>query len=70
MRSLIQEIENRDSMLKQAFLKAEIMDKNYDAEQFLNFLLQKQPDKSDISYWSFDDLESQVFLFKQQMDLA
>lgn len=69
MRGFISELETAERQKKQAFLKQQIVDQNYDPQQFLNFLLEKKPDRTDVTSWTFDELESQVYLFKKHLEL-
>jgi hypothetical protein len=48
-----------DRELKQNFLRTEILDKGYDPEEFLNFLITKKGDEaSDLDVWNFQELKS------------
>lgn len=69
MRGFIAELEASERQQKQTFLKAQIVDQNYDPQQFLNFLLQKKPERTDVTSWTFDELESQVHSFKKFLEM-
>ena len=51
--------------LKQQFLREEILEKNYDPQLFINFLISKKGETAeDINNWSLDELKSIVIEFK------
>ena len=46
---------------KQNYLRTEILDKGFDPDQFLNFLIEKRgEDGSDLEKWAFSDLSTVV----------
>lgn len=57
--------DNEDRKEKQAYLKKEIIDGDYDADKFAAFLNSKKKNGSDINNWRFNDLETIVELFKR-----
>ena len=51
--------------IKQSYLRKEILDNNYDAQSFLDFLITKKGEKaSDINNWTIDELKTVVIEFK------
>ena len=50
---------------KQMFLRENILDKGYDANEFLSFLIQKKggEDGADINQWTMEDLYIVYFFF-------
>ena len=51
--------------IKQSYLRKEILDNNYDAQSFLDFLIAKKGEKaSDINNWTIDELKTVVIEFK------
>ena len=52
--------------IKQSYLRKEILEKNYDTQLFLNFLMTKKGENaSDINNWTIDELETAVTEFKK-----
>lgn len=51
---------------KQVLLKAEIIDKNFDQDQFIHFCTQKKPNGDDLTQWSYDELQQIIEEFKKQ----
>ena len=50
---------------KQSYLRKEILDNNYDAQSFLDFLISKKGEKaSDINNWTIEELKTVVVEFK------
>ena len=50
---------------KQAYLRKEILDKDYDAQSFLDFLITKKGENaSDINNWTIEELKTIVVEFK------
>lgn len=49
--------------LKQEIIKAEIIDKNYDKEKFLNFCIQKKEHGDDLQNWSILELNETISEF-------
>ena len=50
---------------KQSYLRKEILDNNYDAQSFLDFLITKKGEKaSDINNWTIEELKTVVVEFK------
>ena len=50
---------------KQALLKSEILDKNFDQDKFIQFCLQKKSNGDDLTQWSLPELEQIIEEFKQ-----
>jgi len=51
--------------IKQSYLRKEILEKNYDTQSFLDFLITKKGDNaSDINNWTIEELKSVVVEFK------
>lgn len=47
---------------KQNYLRTNILDRGYDANEFVNFLVDKKgPDGADVSNWTFEDLQFVIF---------
>jgi len=43
---------------KQNYLRTEILEKNYDADEFLQYLVSKKgDDAADLDLWTFDELK-------------
>lgn len=54
-----------DQELKQSYLRKEILDNNYDAQSFLDFLISKKGEMaSDINNWTIEELKILVVEFK------
>ena len=54
---------------KQQFLREEILDKNYDPQLFINFLIMKKGESAeDINNWTLDELNSIVIEFKKSQN--
>jgi hypothetical protein len=55
-------MENKDDLLlsKQELLKAEIIDKNYDREAFLDFCIAKKENGDDLNTWTIDELKEAI----------
>jgi hypothetical protein len=47
---------------KQSFLRENILEKGYDANEFISFLTRKKVDGADINKWTMHDLKL-VYLF-------
>ena len=59
--------ENQE--LKQSYLRKEILEKNYDANLFLEFLITKKGEiASDINNWTLEELKQVVSEFKQNQN--
>ena len=55
--------------LKQQFLREEILDKNYDAQSFIDFLIAKKGNSAaDINNWSLDELKLIVVEYKNSQN--
>jgi len=51
--------------IKQSYLRKEILEKNYDTQSFLDFLISKKGEKaSDINNWTIEELKTVVVEFK------
>ena len=55
---------NNDLEKKQAFLRTEIMEKNYDPEKFSEFLSKFKENGLDLSNWTFEELQQVVNQFQ------
>ena len=56
----------KDLEEKQNYLRSEIIDKNYDAEEFSDFVKQYKENGSDLNNWTFDELKEAVAKFKNK----
>ena len=55
--------------IKQAYLRKEILDQNYDAQSFLDFLITKKGENaSDINNWTIEELKTVVVEFKNSQN--
>ena len=52
--------EDTQLNLKQEIIKAEILDKNYDKDKFLHFILSKKEHGDDLSKWSLLELNDAI----------
>ena len=55
--------EDTQLNLKQEIIKAEILDKNYDKDKFLHFILSKKEHGDDLSKWSLLELNDAIVEF-------
>ena len=55
-----------DIIQKQQYLRDEIMNKNYDIDEFSEFMSQYKENGLDLINWTFDELKDAVFKFKNQ----
>jgi hypothetical protein len=54
-----------ESEIKQAYLRNEIIDKDYNPDEFLDFMIEKNGEKAtDLDSWSMEDLKKAVSEFK------
>ena len=54
-----------DQEIKQSYLRKEILEKNYDTQSFLNYLIKKKGENaSDINNWTIEELKTVVAEFK------
>ena len=53
--------------LKQNLLQTEILEKNYDQMEFLNFCTSQKENGDDLNNWSFDELKTCVTNFQENM---
>ena len=53
---------------KQNLLKEEIIDKNYDQEQFIQFCLVKKENGDDLTQWSLTELHDIIGEFKKNQE--
>ena len=61
-------MENEQEV-KQAYLRKEILDKNYDAQSFLDYLITKKGENaSDINNWTIEELKTVVVEFKNSQN--
>ena len=51
--------------LKQEIIKAEILDKNYDKDKFLSFILSKKEHGDDLSKWTLLELNNAIVEFTE-----
>ena len=56
-------IEEDEISKKQNLLNMEIVDKNYDQNEFINFCLSKKENGDDLNSWTYDELENIVHEF-------
>ena len=63
--------EDTQINLKQDIIKAEILDKNYDKDKFLNFILSKKEHGDDLAKWSLLELNEVIleFIKKEKGDV-
>ena len=55
--------------IKQSYLRQEILEKNYDTQAFLDFLITKKGEvASDINNWTIEELKTVVFEFKNSQN--
>lgn len=48
---------------KQNYLRTEILEKNHDADEFIQYLVEKRgEDATDLELWSFQDLKKVSFI--------
>lgn len=53
-----------DREAKQNYLRSEIIEKEYDPDQFLNFITSKKgEDAADLDIWTFQELKEVSYLF-------
>jgi D-ribose pyranose/furanose isomerase RbsD len=49
---------------KQNYLRTEILEKDYDADEFIQYLVEKRgEDATDLEMWSFEDLKKVSFIY-------
>ena len=60
---------NNDLEKKQAFLRTEIMEKNYDPEKFSEFLSKFKENGLDLSNWTFEELQQVVNQFQNNNNI-
>lgn len=53
-----------DIKRKQEYLKSEIVDKNYDQDKFIDFIITKKENGSDLANWSLEELKKLIAEFK------
>lgn len=63
---LNEELEERKK--KQTFLREEVIEKQYDALKFTDFISSERKDGENIDNWRMDELETIVVLYKKQCD--
>lgn len=53
---------DREMEDKQNYLRTEILEKNYDADEFVQYLVEKGgEDATDLDVWTFDELKKVIF---------
>lgn len=57
----------RERRRKQEYLKQEILESNFDPEQFSDFMASERVDGDQIDNWSYEELETMVTLYKRQI---
>ena len=63
-------IQSNDLQNKQAYLRENVLEKGYDAEEFMTFLQMKKPDEGlDLNNWSMDELINAVNEFISDKNL-
>lgn len=55
--------EDKQINLKQEIIKAEILDKNYDKDKFINFIISKKEHGDDLTKWSLLELNDVIVEF-------
>lgn len=58
---------DRERKRKQEFLKASILQSDFDPEHFSAFLVQERTDGEQIDNWTFEELETMVALYKRTL---
>ena len=61
-------IEEDEISKKQNLLNMEIVDKNYDQNEFINFCLSKKENGDDLNSWTYDELLGVVHEFITEND--
>jgi hypothetical protein len=55
---------NNEREIKQVFLRENILDKDYDIDEFLKYILSiKGEDGADVDLWTFAEIKQAVFNF-------
>lgn len=64
----LEERKQHNMVMKQKYLRENIIEQGYDGESFCNFLSGKKEDGTDINNWELLELIQQVQVFKYQTD--
>jgi len=52
---------------KQNYLRTEILEKNYDADEFVQYLVEKKgEDATDLDVWNFEELKKVILIIIEQ----
>ena len=62
------EENNNEIEEKQKYLVEEIKNKNYDTEQFSDYISQLKENGTDLNNWTFDELKNVVSTFKNKVN--
>jgi len=62
------EENNKEIEEKQKYLVEEIKNKNYDTEQFSDYISQLKENGTDLNNWTFDELKNVVSTFKNKVN--
>ena len=62
------EENNKEIEEKQKYLGEEIKNKNYDTEQFSDYISQLKENGTDLNNWTFDELKNVVSTFKNKVN--
>lgn len=58
---------DRDMEDKQNYLRTEILEKNYDADEFVQYLVEKKgEDATDLDVWNFEELKKVILIIIEQ----
>ncbi len=63
----MQNSEEENLEIKKALLRSEIVDKNYDQNQFIEFCLSKKENGDDINIWTLDELKEVIQEFTSKI---
>lgn len=68
MEQYIADREHKYRKQKQEYLRRSIIEDSHDPHSFSDYLAEKKPHGEEIDNWTFDELETEVELFKYQLD--
>lgn len=68
MEEYISDRETKYRKLKQEFLIKSIIEEDYDANKFTEYIAEKRYNGEDIDNWTLDELETEVEMFKYQLE--
>ena len=63
----MEKIEEDELTAKRELLRTEILDKNYDQNQFIDFCLNKKENGDDINIWTLDELKEVIQEFTSKI---